>query len=215
MGDAEEESFMVLKRCNKCIIYTTKGEKLSEARVTHYGETVVLYLKETNIKEAKIRAKINFYDEQAGVVRTMCRLVVRRNPTYPKTPEMMMADCEIQGVTDVVQRQKDIRVRVHIETPFFSPKYGSFYGTISNLSAGGIYLITRQVLEPDAVISFDYRFRSLMRHFDVMALRAKPEGDGKFGYGCCFLNLTDGADAAIRSYVFKQQQKQLVVDDPE
>ena len=43
--DAEEESSMVLKRCNKCIIYTTKGEKLTEARVTHYGETVVLYLK--------------------------------------------------------------------------------------------------------------------------------------------------------------------------
>ncbi|MCI8741124.1 MAG: PilZ domain-containing protein [Lachnospiraceae bacterium] len=204
---------MVLKKCNKCIIYNLKGEKLSEARVVHYAETVTLYLKETNIREAKFKAKVNFYDELAGVVRTMCTLVVRRNPAYPKNPELMMADCDIQGVNDVVQRQKDVRVNVHIETPFFSPKYGSFYGTISNLSAGGIYLVTRQILEPDSVISFDYRFRSLMRHFEVMALRAKPEANGRYGYGCCFLNLTDGADAAIRSFVFKKLQKQMVVVD--
>ena len=30
---------MVLKKCNKCIIYNLKGEKLSEARVVHYAET--------------------------------------------------------------------------------------------------------------------------------------------------------------------------------
>ena len=172
---------MVLKKCNKCIIYNLKGEKLSEARVVHYAETVTLYLKETNIREAKFKAKVNFYDELAGVVRTMCTLVVRRNPAYPKNPELMMADCDIQGVNDVVQRQKDVRVNVHIETPFFSPKYGSFYGTISNLSAGGIYLVTRQILEPDSVISFDYRFRSLMRQFEVMGLRAKPEANGRYG----------------------------------
>lgn len=206
---------MVLKKCNKCIIYNVKGEKLSEARVVHYGETVMLYLKETNIREAKFKAKVNFYDELAGVIRTMCSLIVRRNPSYPKNPELMLAECDILGVTDVVQRQKDVRVNVHIETPFFSPKYGSFYGTISNLSAGGIYLVTRQILEPDSVISFDYRFRTLMRHFEVMALRAKPEKEGRFGYGCCFLNLTDGADAAIRAFVFKKLQKQMATVEDE
>lgn len=78
-------------------------------------------------------------------------------------------------------------------------------GIIDNISAGGIYLITKQTLEPNEIVSFEYRFKSLMRRFDVMAIRAKQESGGKYGYGCRFLNLTDGADAAIRSYVYKKQ----------
>lgn len=46
-------------------------------------------------------------------------------------------------------------------------------------------------------------FKRLERKFEAMAIRASSQPDGKYGYGCIFLNLTDGADAAIRSYVYK------------
>ena len=85
-------------------------------------------------------------------------------------------------------------------------------GVIDNISAGGIYLITKQTLEPNEIISFEYRFKSLMRHFDVMAIRAKQESSGRYGYGCRFINLTDGADAAIRSFVYKKQLETRMAD---
>lgn len=195
---------MTLKKCSRCTVYSMKGQRLGEARVTHFGHTVTLFFSDARLRDPKIKAKINFYDDVLGVLQTNCTLKVERN-TVAGASEPLMADCKITDVTNVIQRQKDVRVKVEIETPFFSNKRGSFMGVIDNISAGGIYLITKQTLEPNEIISFEYRFKSLVRHFDIMAIRAKQESGGRYGYGCRFINLTDGADAAIRSYVYKKQ----------
>ena len=54
------------------------------------------------------------------------------------------------------------------------------------------------------VISFSYCFRTLERRFNVAVLWAKRAEGGRYGYGCKFLRLTDGAEAAIRSFVYKK-----------
>ena len=79
-----------------------------------------------------------------------------------------------------------------------------FYGTIRNLSAGGLYITTVQPLKKGDVISFSYCFRTLERRFNVAVLWAKRAEGGRYGYGCKFLRLTDGAEAAIRSFVYKR-----------
>lgn len=204
---------MVLKDCPRCLVYTPAGERLTEARVVHTDSTVTLFFDTYSMKDAKVRTRIDFYDEMKGLVVAFCSMVVRRNTAFPDMPEPWMGECKILEVKNVVQRQQDVRVRVHIETDFYSDKHGSFFGTIENLSAGGFFVVTSQTLSQNERITFSYRFRTEMRTFQAEALRAKKVPGGKYGYGCRFLNLTDGADAAIRNYVYKAQMKKKEKDD--
>jgi c-di-GMP-binding flagellar brake protein YcgR len=65
-------------------------------------------------------------------------------------------------------------------------------------------MTTVQPLKKGDVISFSYCFRTLERRFNVAVLWAKRAEGGRYGYGCKFLRLTDGAEAAIRSFVYKR-----------
>ena len=194
---------MVLKDCPRCLVYTPKGEHLAEARVVHGEDGVSLYFDTYNMNAAKFSTRIDFYDEQKGLIIALCNVILRKNPAFPDIPEPWMGECQILDVKNVVQRQQDIRARVHIEMLFHSGQHGTFYGIIENLSAGGFFLVTSQVLGKDEYITFNYAFLRALRTFEATTLRAKRMSDGKYGYGCCFLNLTDGADSAIRYYVYK------------
>ncbi len=192
---------MVLKDCSRCMVYTPKGKRFAEAEVKHTRDHISLYF-DDYLRDTRFLTTVDFYDEQAGLVRAVCELTIHRNPAYPKMPQAWMADCIVREVKDVVQRQQDIRARVHIEVSFKSEFHGTFYGVISNISAGGLYVVTRQPLNRDERIAFKYSFGKVERVYQARALRAKRTGD-EYGYGCCFIGLTDNAEATIREYVFK------------
>lgn len=194
---------MVLKDCSRCMVYTPKGKRLGEARVVQGKNGVRLFFNNYKLKDARFKARVDFYDDQAGLVITVCELLMRRNPAFPQMPEPWIADCRILDIRDVVQRQRDIRARVCLEVRCTSEKQGDFFITIRNLSAGGMYMTTTQPLDKHEIISFPYCFRTLERRFEAVTLWVR-RGDGRFGYGCRFVNLTDGAEAAIRSFVFKK-----------
>lgn len=115
-----------------------------------------------------------------------------------------MAECRVQDVLEVVQRQKDIRAKVHIEVRCSSIKHGTFYITIENISAGGMYMTTAQPLNKNEAVTFTYRFGPW--NAGLMRSRCGLSGieGGRYGYGCRFVNLTDGARRQIRSFVFKK-----------
>lgn len=186
------------------MVYTPKGQRLSEARVVHTKDSVSLFFADYKMKDSKFRTRVDFYDDQAGLIATVCRLVIHRNPAFPEMQEPWMADCRIEDVLEIVQRQRDIRAKVYLEVNCSSEKHGTFYITIKNLSAGGMYITTMQPLEKNELITFKYCFRTLERQFTAVTLWAKRVEGGRYGYGCSFVNLTDGAEAAVRSYVFKK-----------
>jgi len=95
---------MVLKDCSRCMVYTPQGKRLSEARVIHTGDSVSLFFADYGLKDARFRSRVDFYDDQAGLIATVCELVLHRNPSYPDMPEPWMAKCRVQDVLEVVQR---------------------------------------------------------------------------------------------------------------
>ncbi|MFR1832430.1 MAG: PilZ domain-containing protein [Lachnospiraceae bacterium] len=194
---------MMLKDCDRCLVYTPDGGRLAEARVEFIKDKCSLFFNTYHLKDCKFKTRVDFYDMQKGLVIAYCLIIIRRNPAFPNMVEPWTADCDILEVKNVVQRQKDVRAKVKLEMMFSSEKHGSFFGVIENLSAGGFFVTTGQALEKDEKITFSYVFKRLERKFEAMAIRASSQPDGKYGYGCIFLNLTDGADAAIRSYVYK------------
>lgn len=195
---------MVLKDCSRCMVYTPKGKRLSEARVVHTRDSVSLFFADYGLKDSRFRTRVDFYDDQAGLIATVCELVIRRNPAFLEMSEPWMAECQIREVLEIVQRQRDIRAKVYIEVKCTSEKRGTFYATIKNLSAGGMYITTIQPLKKEERISFDYCFRTLERRFEAVTLWVKRVEGNRYGYGCKFVHMTDGAEAAIRSFVYKR-----------
>lgn len=189
-------------------MFNKKGVKISEARVDISGSMIKLYFPGYNLKNIHYKGKVDFYDNQVGLVTTFCDLNVRRNPEYPHAAlEMWLADCIIEEVGTVLQRQKDIRVETSLLVGFKAPQRGgvNFAGRILNLSAGGFYMTTTQPLRLGEVITFDYAFRTTERHFSATVLRGELHSSGTcYGYGCKFRPMTDGAETAVRGYVFKK-----------
>ena len=199
---------MVLKDCSRCMVYTPTGQRLSEARVVHAKDSVTLFFSDYKFQDSRFQARVDFYDDQCGLdaflddrKMTILKAIIK---TYLETGEPWTADCRILDVKNVVQRQRDIRAKVYLEVEFELSNGRHFYGTIRNLSAGGLYMTTVQPLKKGDVISFSYCFRTLERRFNVAVLWAKRAEGGRYGYGCKFLRLTDGAEAAIRSFVYKR-----------
>lgn len=196
---------MVLKDCSRCMVYTPQGKPIGEAAVMHTRDYVSLYFEAYEMRDARMFTTVDFYDDRVGLVRAVCELLIHRNPSFPDIPHPWMADCKIRDVKDILQRQQDIRAKVHIETRFESEHHGSFYGTITNISAGGLYVEAGQPLNRDELISFQYNFRTgtVARTFHARTIRAKRLGDIEYGYGCCFVGLSDNAEASIREFVFR------------
>lgn len=195
---------MVLKDCSRCMVYTPQGVRMSEAGVVHTKEAVTMYFDNYKLHDARFTTRVDFFDDQAGLIITASEMVIRRNPKYPEMPQPWMADCKILDVKEIVQRQRDIRAKVYLEVEFTSEKHGSFYATIRNISAGGMYITTTQQLERNEQIAFKYCFRTLERRFEAVALWGKRVDGGRFGYGCRFVRLTAGAESAIREFVYKK-----------
>ena len=88
-------------------------------------------------------------------------------------------------------------------------EYGqAFSGTVQNISAGGIFLVTAQPLKVGARFWFDYRFEGEKCQIKAKILRVKPMTGG-YGYGCQFVGLSKEAEAAVRKFVYtKQMEKQ-------
>ena len=193
---------MVLKDCSRCTVYTPQGKPLSRAEVVHTKDYIALYFEISGLQDVRMRTVVDFYDDRVGMIRAVCSLVVRRNPSFPEMPHSWMADCEILEVKDSLQRQQDIRARVKIHMGFASENHGDFYGVIENISAGGFYVKTAMPLDRNEKISFQHTFRTALRTFEAHVIRMQRIGD-EYGYGCRFVGLSENAEAVIREYVYK------------
>ena len=118
-----------------------------------------------------------------------------------------MATCDLLEVYDIYQRQKDLRVEVQIRAEFRTEATSWFFsGIIQNISAGGVFIITKQALKKNDRFLFNYTFGSELVELRAKVLRVTGlvQGGG-YGYGCQFYGLTNDAEKAVRKYVFQKQ----------
>lgn len=201
---------MILKDCENCLVYGTDNRPLAKARVELYGdESIRLFFRYSKLKSIRVRTFVDFYDSQHGVVRCQCELVIQRNNQSTRIAEPWMADCEILKVQDTFQRQKDLRVKVNIVTEFVSESRKYFTGTIENVSAGGLFLVTAQVLEKNEHFVFWNQFSPDRFQIEAKVIRTGGLVKGEYSYGCQFVGLSMDAEAAIRKFVYAKQKERL------
>ena len=150
----DRKMYSILKDCERCRVYGTDNTPLADARVQSVGTEVWLYFRTSRLRDARVRTQVDFYDRQSGLLSCLCELLIRRNPAFPQIPEIWMADCRILRVIKMVQRQKDVRVKTHVESEFHTEAGRLFFGTVQNLSAGGLYLRTFQSLKTKQRLTF-------------------------------------------------------------
>ena len=200
---------MKLRDCEMCLVYGTDNKPLSRARVeSDRNGTIHLYFSNYKLRSVRFQTYVDFYDLQQGLMRTWCELVIRKN-SQNSMGEPWMADVEVLEVVDVFQRQADLRVRVHISTEFTTSDGQFFTGTIKNISAGGIFVVTSQAIAVGVRASFSHRFDGEMLNLRAKILRVKKSVSGGFGYGCQFFDLTPEAETTIRKFVFSKQMEKL------
>lgn len=207
---------MVLKECSACTIYRDSrgGDDLRiRARVTLTDNNITLHFEKEDDMELgpdtdTTGMNVDFYDNQVGYVKTLCNLMVEHNED-PWILEPWIAHCNIIEVVEIVQRQKDLRVRLEEEVDFVSLRHGHFKGIIQNISVGGILLSTNMPLSLNEQFEFEYCFLKKSQQVRAVTIREQQLGKGRYGYGCQFLSLTKGAERDIRQFVFKQQLKKI------
>lgn len=204
---------MVLKECSACTIYRDADELRIRSRVELSNDRITLHFESDreDLLESQSEIQginIDFYDNQAGFVKTVCNLRIDKNAD-PWILEPWTADCVIVEVIEILQRQKDLRVRLEQEMDFESVRHGHFKGIIQNISVGGILLSTKMPLSLNEQFEFSYCFLKKEQRIRVVTIREQQLGKGSYGYGCQFLSLTNAAERDIRQFVYRQQLKKI------
>lgn len=196
---------MILKSCNTCIIYGAESDVVVRARVRSADEKITLHFEDNNELGTKTdRLQVDFCDSQVGYIKTFCELEIHKN-TDPYILEPWVADCTILEMIQVLQRQKELRVRMVKEVNFISLNHGRFSGVIQNISVGGIYFTTNTRLSIDEEFEFEYCFMKKAQEVRARILRETNIRENYYGYGCQFVNLSKSAERDIRQYVYRQQ----------
>ena len=183
---------MKLKDCDNCLVYGSDKKPLARARAVMVEENVFrLYFGNYKLRNAKLKTIVDFYDGQQGLVRCQCDMVVKQKDTF--------------------QRQKDLRVKVHIGLEIVSDDGTFTSGIVQNISAGGLYITTSYRMVPGQYFSFIYTFENEQRRVTARVLRVtRIASQSSYGYGCKFVELSPDDEADIRKFVYRKQiEKQL------
>lgn len=200
---------MILKDCHNGVVkYEDKDYKVRV--VSGIDNKPALYFRDPKLQDMRMsKTEVIFNDNIKGCIKAKCEVVVHKNPGYPRMSEFWMGECEILEVIEIIQRQHDIRASVDITVQFTSENDGnSFLGVITNISAGGIYIVTSQSLTIGEVIGFHYAFKNTERPFRCMVVWGQLDDSGNNGYGLRFVELNEGGETAIRGYVFNVLREQ-------
>ncbi len=195
---------MVLNNCTICSVYISDDEAPRRIKVRCVGNQITLCLKRESEVPDSERVRIDFFDGQIGCVRTYCDLLLRRNYD-PAVMEPWAADCEILEVVEIAQGRRNLRTKMEKEIAFTSFRLGEFRGEIQNVSVDGVYFVTRTRLRYDDTVEFVYAFVEKEYSLRAVILREEDFRDGRYGYGCQFMELPKGAGRDIQQYIFRRQ----------
>lgn len=197
-----------LKNCSGALVYGTNHKPLSKARVLDTGSSIYLFFENRNLRQAYVKVYVDFYTPRRGVLRCFCDLHICRNQQIGNSQEIWAAECKVLEVASVIQRQKDLRV--DINTPIFYTTESSIFtrGVIKNISAGGVFLITKRVLKNGTKLTYDHVLANERCEVTAQVVygRVLPGG---YGYGCSFCGLPAQTEHSIRTWCFEHQERRV------
>lgn len=123
----------------------------------------------------------------------------------------------VHGVTDDIQEvRKNFRVYVSFRTSVYfdnDPREASV--TIKDIGCGGFLFVSDKKYTPGdtlSVVLFDSRTPLLVK---ARIRKLRPvRREGRYGYGCEYIDLNSQAEARIRSYVFQTEVLQIKAKEP-
>lgn len=155
--------------------------------------------------------QIVFYDPLEGLVTCRCLLSA---PLVTDDRQHRSFRCQVLDKLSQQQRREDVKisltskVTVTQETP---ERTLEAPGTIYNISAGGIYLVTSLNLKPGDQFFFYFHDAGGTIPLTAEVLRIEIRYDRYSrpvkGYGCRFVDLAPMYELQLRSFVFKEARR--------
>lgn len=203
---------MHLTDCHKASIYTLDNQYLCDASVSGITEdSAYLIFNGPSSDILRSEVLVTFYDSFEGLLSYECRLADYKE--YMSTPGEWTSrvSCAIGKNVSVIQRRKDLKVPIEIETVLtYLDNEGRSIETkavLHNISAGGVFLTCQSDFLPGQLLHFPLKATGRILQLTAEVLRVEPpsEEDAPPGYGCRFVDLLPYAEASLRNYVYRQE----------
>ncbi len=203
--------------CQKAEIYNETGGLLCQAEVALDPKSGLLLTVPRSFKHlSQPTYEIVFFDPVMGLVT--CKCVLSAPLILPGGWRSLR--CRVMEQLYLRQRRVDLkipleaRVMVRVEyppeeTPFQPGK--EHPAIIQNISAGGVYLVTRLPVAIGRILSFTFYETDSPLLLTATVLRVEREIDPQdrslAGYGCRFTDLPTRVETQLRSYIFRAERE--------
>lgn len=203
---------MHLTDCHKASIYTTDNQYLCDASVSELTEdSAELVFSGSSADILRSEVVVTFYDSFEGLLSYECRLSDYKEYLSAPGERMSRVTCSIGKNISVIQRRKDLKVPVNIETVLtYLDSEGhsrESRARLRNISAGGVFLTCRTRFLPGQLFHFPLKTADRFLKMSAEILRIEPPSveDAPPGYGCRFVDLPPYAEASLRNFVYRQE----------
>lgn len=203
--------------CRKAEIYDEPGTLLCEAEVAFDPKSGLLLTVPRSFKHlSQPIFEIVFYDPILGLVTCKCAL------SAPLILPGGRRSLRCRVIEQLYQRQRRLDLKIPLETrttvrveypPEETPlQPGKAYpAVIRNISAGGVYLVTRLPAAVGRKLSFTFEEGGLSLPLTARVLRVERDVNERdpslAGYGCRFVDLPTRVESQLRSYVFRTERE--------
>lgn len=221
----------ILKRCKTATIYDDEKNLLCQANVIVDKDetTKVSVSRGSSEKLQKLFGNENqqksvevvFIEPVMGLFPCRCVLT----EPYSIIEEVVIYRCIILEQGEQIQRRNDIKVPVEINLAMRTDSIaggiielanGGYLGTMKDISAGGVYIVSKMRMDVGARIDFKFEETKIPVDLSVEVLRVVEKKDDKgdilYGHGCRFIEMTRGKETQVRNFVF-QKERELYKND--
>lgn len=189
-------------------------------------EIVTMIVPEEAIDVIYTNMILTLYDDVYGLITYRAEMIDFKKEIIHSNFEYTVQFHLIEKL-EVVQRRSNVKVKATIPTKIKlvdengkimidkeTKELLEYEGTIKDISAAGILLITKEKLNVGQ--NFTFLFEKCKRPFEITAeiLRHQPQEQDETikGYGCQFLNLSLSEESFVRQYVFRVQLEEKKKD---
>lgn len=212
----------ILKRCRKATIYDDEKNLLCQVNVfLDEEENIRISTPEEFDEHIQETFEVVFFDPVIGLIPCRCAL------SEPETlsNQVISFKCSVLERREQIQRRMDIKVPVEIDILMRTDGIvggtietgdGGYIAKMTDISAGGTFLVSKMWIEKGALIDFEFTETKAPIDLTVEVLRVMEQtdeqGNRTYGHGCRFFELSRNAETMLRNFVY-QRERELYRND--
>lgn len=212
----------ILKRCRKATIYDDEKNLLCQVNVfLDEEENIRISTPEEFDEHIQETFEVVFFDPVIGLIPCRCAL------SEPETlsNQVISFKCSVLERREQIQRRMDIKVPVEIDILMRTDGIvggtietgdGGYIAKMTDISAGGTFLVSKMWIEKGALIDFEFTGTKAPIDLTVEVLRVMEQtdeqGNRTYGHGCRFFELSRNAETMLRNFVY-QRERELYRND--